>query len=160
MKQLLESQTANISLFQTFIAELLQPQLQQRGTLPKCVREIYRKKRPPFSAMFILHNPSTDLVAVTATGEGYNVPKIRSERWPRSPTEPVNDSWMTKHFSHQLLWSEYIYYQFLLFTDHNSRYCLGDFPPKICILCVRVEINKRSFEPFLCVSRFGLAVRR
>ena len=68
------------SQYQTLIAELLQPQLRQRGTLPKCVREIYRKIRHPFSAMFILHNPSTDLVAETATGEAYNVPKIRSER--------------------------------------------------------------------------------
>ena len=38
-------------------------------------------------------------------------------------------------------------------------YCalINGISPKMCMLCVRVKINKRSFEPFLCV--FELAKR-
>ena len=31
----------------------------------------------------------------------------------------------------------------------------GDFPENMHILCVRVKINKRSFEPFLCLDLYS-----
>ena len=42
----------------------------------------------------------------------------------------MNDS---KHFSHQFY--IYIYNHFLLFIDHNSWHCFGDFPENVHTVC-------------------------
>ena len=41
------------------------------------------------------------------------------------------------------------------FQDPNSSFCgfIKGISPKMCIiLCVRVKIDKRSFEPFWCLD--------